>query len=130
MVRRGAFPQPPEILGDMDIEIEYVSPLARAQRQDDMQAILRMFEILSPAASIDPTVFDHIDFDGLVRHLLGVLHVPARVSQGEAAVIAKREERNEQQAAQAQQMEAMQTAEALGAAAPAMKVLQQGNQGF
>lgn len=128
MVRRGAFPQPPEILGDMDIEIEYVSPLARAQRQDDMQAILRMFEILSPAASIDPSVFDHIDFDGLVRHLLGVLHVPARVSQGEAEVIAKREERAEQQAAQAQQMEAMQTAEALGAAAPAMKVLQQGNQ--
>ena len=130
MVRRNAFPPPPDILADMDIEVEYVSPLARAQRQTDLQAILRMFEILSPAASIDPTVFDHIDMDGMVRHLLNVLHVPARVSEGEAGVMQKRSERAEQQQAQAQQMEAMQTAEALGAAAPAMKVLQQGNQGF
>ena len=130
MVRRNAFPPPPDILADMDIEVEYVSPLARAQRQTDLQAILRMFEILSPAASIDPTVFDHIDMDGMVRHLLSVLHVPARVSEGEAGVMQKRSERAEQQQAQAQQMEAMQTAEALGAAAPAMKVLQQGNQDF
>lgn len=128
MVRQNKFPAPPPAIADMDIEIEYVSPLARAQRQNDLQAIMRMFEIMSPAASIDPSVFDHVDFDGLVRHLLGVLHVPARVSQGEAQVMAKREQRAEAEQAQMQQMEALQTAEAMGAAAPAMKVLQQGNQ--
>jgi hypothetical protein len=128
MVRQNRFPAPPPAIADMDIEIEYVSPLARAQRQNDLQAIMRMFEIMSPAASIDPSVFDHVDFDGLVRHLLGVLHVPARVSQGEAQVMAKREQRAEAEQAQMQQMEALQTAEAMGAAAPAMKVLQQGNQ--
>lgn len=128
MVRQNRFPAPPPAIADMDIEIEYVSPLARAQRQNDLQAIMRMFEIMSPAASIDPSVFDHVDFDGLVRHLLGVLHVPARVSQGEAQVMAKREQRAEAEQAQMQQMEAMQTAEAMGAAAPAIKVLQQGNQ--
>jgi len=128
MVRQNRFPAPPPAIADMDIEIEYVSPLARAQRQNDLQAIMRMFEIMSPAASIDPSVFDHVDFDGLVRHLLGVLHVPARVSQGEAEVMAKREQRAEAEQAQMQQMEALQTAEAMGAAAPAMKVLQQGNQ--
>tara|TARA_R110000772_G_scaffold50490_1_gene116008 strand:- start:225 stop:1847 length:1623 start_codon:yes stop_codon:yes gene_type:complete len=130
MVRKNKLPMPPEILGETRIDIEYVSPLARAQRQSDLQSVMRMFEVLSPAASIDPTVFDHIDMDGMVRHLLNVLHVPARVSQGEAQVMLKREERSNQQQQAQQQQEAMQTAQAMGAAAPAMKVLQQGNQEF
>jgi hypothetical protein len=55
--RQNKLPAAPEFLNDRDLDIEYVSPLAKAQRQSDVQGIVRLFELLSPLAGIDPTVF-------------------------------------------------------------------------
>lgn len=88
---------------------------------------MRLFELMSPLASIDPGVFDHLDTDGLVRYMLRTLSIPASVTKGVDDVASARSSRQEQEAAQADMMEATQTAEALGAVAPAIKVLQGGN---
>lgn len=124
--RQNKLPAAPEFLNDRDLDIEYVSPLAKAQRQSDVQGIVRLFELLSPLAGIDPTVFDHLDTDGLVRYMLHTLSIPARVTKGEGEIMRERSQRQEQAAMQQELNEATQTAEALGAVAPAIKVLQQG----
>ena len=124
--RQNRLPAAPEFLNDRDLDIEYVSPLAKAQRQSDVQGIMRLFELLSPLAGIDPGVFDHLDTDGLVRYMLHTLSIPARVTKGEGEIMRERSQRQEQAAMQQQMNEATQTAEALGAVAPAIKVLQQG----
>lgn len=124
--RQNKLPAAPEFLNDRDLDIEYVSPLAKAQRQSDVQGIVRLFELLSPLAGIDPTVFDHLDTDGLVRYMLHTLSIPARVTKGEGEIMRERSQRQEQAQVQQELNEATQTAEALGSVAPAIKVLQQG----
>ena len=126
LARANKFPEAPESLmeGAGNIDIEYVSPLAKAQRQSDISGIMRMFEILSPLASINAGIFDHFDFDGLIRHVLKALSIPASITRGEFEVAQEREDR----AAQEQQMQEMQqiqqVSESMGAAAPMAKVLQ------
>ena len=39
------FAQAPEFLSGQDIEIEYVSPLAKAQKSTELQSIMRAIEI-------------------------------------------------------------------------------------
>ena len=49
---------------DRNIEIEYVSPLAKAQRQGDIQALTRLLELMMPLTA-DPSIMDYIDTDGV-----------------------------------------------------------------
>ena len=125
--RQNAFPEPPEEMDGMTVDIEYVSPLAKAQRSGDVQSVLRMFELLMPLTQVDQAVLDYMDTDGMVKHLIKVLGVPASTVRGEQEVYQKRVERQQQQA-QAQQMaQAQQIAETAGAAAPMAKALNVGN---
>ena len=118
LARQEAFLPPPEMLQTDDIDIEYVSPLAKAQRAGDIQSVLRMFELLGPMGQLDPGVFDHMDTNGMVKHIIKVLGVPASVVRGEQEIFEIRENRAEQQAAQQQMAETQQMAEAAGNAAP------------
>tara|TARA_R100000995_G_scaffold30176_3_gene13436 strand:- start:17447 stop:19063 length:1617 start_codon:yes stop_codon:yes gene_type:complete len=122
--RNNQFAEPPMMLEGGDVDVEYVSPLAKAQRQSDIQSVMQMFELLSPLASINAGIFDHFDFDGLIRHILKTLAIPATVTKGEGQVAEDRENQAMQQQ-QAQEMaEVTQISEAMGSAAPMAKVLQ------
>jgi len=48
MLRADTLAVPPEILQGMDIDIEYVSPLARAQKSSSVNGVMRALEILMP----------------------------------------------------------------------------------
>ena len=124
LLRNETFPEAPAVLSDMDIDIEYVSPLAKAQRQSDISGIMRMFEILSPLASINAGIFDHFDFDGLIRHILKALAIPATVTKGQFEVAQDRENRAIQEQQMQEMQQVQQVAESMGAAAPMAKVLQ------
>jgi CO dehydrogenase nickel-insertion accessory protein CooC1 len=88
---------------------------------------MRMLEMLMPLTQIDQGVVDYLDTDGMVKHLIKVLGVPATTVRGEQEVYQKRVERQQQQA-QAQEMaQTTQVAEAAGAAAPMVKALNVGN---
>jgi len=121
LARQKQFVPAPEILRQDQIDIEYVSPLARAQRSGDVQSILQMIEFLMPLMNLDPSVIDYLDMDGLANHIIKVTNTPAAVVRGQGQVANVREERAAQQAQQAQMQMAMQTAEAAGQAAPAIK---------
>ena len=121
--RQRQFPEPPDIIQGRSFDIEYVSPMAKAQRQTDVQSIMRLFELLAPIASVDAGVFDHLDVDGLVRHMLKTLSIPASVTKGEGEVSLARDERAAQEEMMMQMQQAQQTAQSLGAVAPAIKAI-------
>jgi hypothetical protein len=100
LLRNGFLPPAPEQLQGQDIEIEYVSPLAKAQKLTDLQSMLRGFEVMMQVAEIAP-VMDYLDTDRLVKYLVEVTGIPARVIRSDEEVAQMR--RQQQQAAQAQQ---------------------------
>ena len=98
---------PPEILQGRDIDIEYVSPLAKVQKSTSLNSTMKALEILLPLSQSLP-VGDHLDADGLVRHVTDSLGVPKSVLRTNAEVSEIREQR---QAAQQEQLERQQEQE-------------------
>ncbi len=122
LLRKNLFRPAPDFLSGQDIEIEYVSPLAKAQKSAELQSIMRGIEILGSLSNVAP-VFDHVNMDKLVKHLMDVVGVPQKVLKTQNEVQAKREQDEQQQAQQQQMAQMQQVAESAGAAAPMAKAL-------
>ena len=118
LARDQKFMPAPEMIRTADVEIEYVSPLAKAQRQVDVTSLTQMLELMGPIGQINPQVFDYVDFDGVAKHLIKTLSIPATIIKGDDDVARTRQERAAQQQQAMQQQQLAQQAEALGAAAP------------
>lgn len=105
--RAGMLPPMPQELIDMggEFEIEYVSPLNRAQRAEEGVAILRTFESVAPLAQVDPTVMDVFNMPESARILAEINGVPAKMLRSKDEVAGITEERRMQQEA-AQLLEA------------------------
>ena len=123
LARQKAFRPAPDSMMGQNIEIEYVSPLAKAQRQGDIQSMTRLLELMTPLSQLDPGIMDYVDSDGISKHLIKILGVPATAIRGDREVAMIRAQRQEQQAQAAEQAELMQSAEAAGNAAPALRAL-------
>lgn len=98
MVRAGAFPPSPPVMQDLlKLRVEYVSPLARAQKSSEGTAILRAVEALSPLAQLDPTIMDNIDADAYARAILDAFGAPTRILRDPQSVEELRASRGQQQ---------------------------------
>jgi hypothetical protein len=115
-------PPAPEFLSGRDIEIEYVSPLAKAQKSSELQSIMRAIEILGSLANISP-VFDYVNFDNLVKHLADIVGMPQKLLKSQNQVNAEREQAAAQAAEQQQMAQMQQVAQAGGDIAPLAKAL-------
>ena len=122
ILRKNLFRPAPEFLSGKDIEIEYVSPLAKAQKSTELQSIMRGIEILGSLANVAP-VFDHVNMDKLVKHLMDVVGVPQKVLKTDSEVQAERQAAQQQQEQMQQMQQLQQVAEAAGSAAPMAKAL-------
>tara|TARA_R100000329_G_scaffold33242_2_gene30896 strand:- start:7562 stop:9148 length:1587 start_codon:yes stop_codon:yes gene_type:complete len=96
MLRSEMLQQAPEVLQGRDVDIEYVSPLARAQKSSSLNNTMKALEILLPLSQQLP-VGDHVDPDGLVRHVTDALGVPKSVLNSDAQIQQQREQRAMQQ---------------------------------
>jgi hypothetical protein len=122
LLRREQFTPAPEFLSDQDIEIEYVSPLAKAQKSSELSSITRAIEILGSLANVAP-VFDYINFDALVKHVANIVGVPQKILKPQSQVNAEREEQAAQAEQQQQMAQMQQVAQAGGDIAPLAKAL-------
>ena len=122
LLRNNQFAQAPDFLSGQDIEIEYVSPLAKAQKGTELSSITRAIEILGSLANVAP-VFDYINFDALVKHVADLVGVPQKVLKLQSQVNAEREQAAQQQEQMAQMQQLQQVAKAGGDIAPLAKVL-------
>lgn len=91
MSRKGMFPPVPESLSKMELKIVYDSPLARAQRNQDVQAIDDMTGYLERAAAINPGVIDNFDFDAMARERAQIKGLSHTSMLSEDDVLAGRE---------------------------------------
>ena len=122
LLRNDMLPPAPEFLSGRDIEIEYVSPLAKAQKSSELQSIMRAIEILGSMQNIAP-VFDYVNFDNLVKHLADIVGMPQKLLKSQNQVNAEREQAAAQAAEQQQMAQMQQVAQAGGDIAPLAKAL-------
>ena len=122
ILRKNLFMPVPEFLQGRDVEIEYVSPLAKAQKSTELQSIMRAIEILGSLSNVAP-VFDHINMDKLVRHLADIVGVPQKILKPQNQLNAERQQAEAQQEQMQQMQQLQQVAEAGGKIAPLAKAL-------
>ncbi|MCR9245514.1 MAG: portal protein [bacterium] len=106
----GLLPPPPESLPD-DIDIEFNSPLARKQRQAEVDAIVRTFTIGGEMAQGFGDVLDNLNADGAIRRIAEIEGMPIEALEPMAKVHELRTERQEVQRRQAQAAAAQQSVE-------------------
>ncbi len=104
LARAGALPPMPDALIESggEVQIEYVSPLNRAQRAEEGVAILNTLQALAPLAQIDPRVMMIFDPEQTARELADINGVPAKVLRTPDQL--KEMEDGQAEAAQAQQL--------------------------
>ena len=103
--RAGALGEAPASLINREFHVRYLSPLARAQKLEDVTAIERLNNNIGQIVAIDQTIVDNIDFDEQARVLAEALGVPVKTMRKKVDVDTLRQKRNE--AMQEQQQQAM-----------------------
>lgn len=112
----GVLPPPPKILHGENLRIDYISPLAKAQRQAQSQGIIQTVDFIGTVMKVDPQVVDNFDMDGSCKDFADSSGFPNKRVRSPEQVQEIREGRAKaQQAAEAAQM-----AQGAVAAAPAL----------
>ena len=97
--RRSLAPAPAGIK-DMSIDIEYVSPLAVAQKAAEGDNFLRMIQLLNPLVQANPALLQKLNGDAVVEFAQRIYHVPVELLYTDAQMAQMR-----QAQAQAQQQQ-------------------------
>lgn len=118
LAHAGMLPEMPQELLDLggEVEIDYVSPLSRAQRAEDGVAIMRTFEAIAPMAQIDPRVLKAYDWVKAAREFGEINGMPSKLARSDDEIA-------EMDEAEAQQAQAAQLLQAAPVAAQTAKTL-------
>jgi len=127
MLRQGLFLPAPEMLQQQELKIEYVSPMALAQRSQELQSLMRGLEIFGSMSQTLP-VMDYIDDNGMVKQIIEILGIPATVIKSDQEVEQVRAERAQAEQAAMEQQQMLAETQAAKQAAPLAKVIQDGSQ--
>ena len=120
LLRQGRFGRVPEELADQDVRVEYVSPVARAQKDGDAQAIVELFTIGANLAQVDPSVLDNLDSDEAMRLIAKAKDAPLSVLRSPEVVLERREAAAKVAQEQAQLQQAVEGAGAISKVLPAI----------
>ncbi|MFJ3117830.1 portal protein [Pseudomonas protegens] len=109
-------PEPPEDMQGVDVEADYISILAQAQKAQAVTSLERFASFAGNLAGVFPEITDKVNSDQLLDEYGDAIGVVPTVVRGDDEVDAIREQRNQQ--AQAQQM-----AQQMGQAVQGAKLL-------
>lgn len=103
MLDGGYFKPRPQSLGDFGIRlrVNYVSPLARAQKSADGLAVINSLQSVGALAQLDPEVIDNIDPDGAAKAIFEANGMPPSATRSPDEIADIREQRAQAQQAQA-----------------------------
>lgn len=97
--RQGRLPEPPdEIIDDPSYEIDYLSVLAKAQRNPELNSMQNALQMVAGMASFAPDVIDKIDADKGVDAIWGITGAPVQMLRDDEEVQAIRDNRAEKAA--------------------------------
>lgn len=100
LLRGGYLDPPPTVLADQQLVVEYISPLARAQKLYEQKTINRTFADISPYGTIDERVWDNFNFDAIARFTADINGFPEhllRTTDERDAIRAARAEQIQQE---------------------------------
>lgn len=101
--RKGQLPKDPPIeLKELDLEVQFSSMIARAQRASEADNIQRVVQVMAPFVETQPEVLDNINGDGLLKYVGNLFNVPQEMFRSDKEVKQTREQRAQ---AQQQQMQ-------------------------
>jgi len=121
MLRREMFLPVPEQLEGRDLDVQYLSPIATAQRTSQAQNILRGLETMSAFFQVDPQATDNIDSDAAVQIVARSFNWPQDLIKNQDEVEAARQARAQAAQEQIQQEEAAQQADNVSKLAPVLQ---------
>ena len=107
-MRQGVIPPPPEELIGAGLEVQYQSPLARAQRMEEISSMEIFEQYIATNAQVFPDLLDIYDYDAAGRARAALLDIPADVIRSEQDVAQIRRDEQEEQERQEAMMMAMQ----------------------
>lgn len=97
-------PPPPPNLQGKDLKVEYLSPIAQAQKFSELDSITRSLQMASFIAQFDPNVMDNFKTDDVVRYAsIDVNNMPQALLRTTEEMVVRR---NQAQQRQQQAMEA------------------------
>lgn len=99
LFRAGVFPEVPALLDGEDLKIEYISPLAQAQKAVGTDGITRLLGLMTGIAQINPEALDVVDWDALATTYADLINISPTIINNEDEVDAIREIRATQRAA-------------------------------
>mgnify|MGYP003649314081 FL=1 len=123
MLRNNLFPEAPEILLNQEVDVEYVSPMALAQRGEELNSIVKGLELFGNISQLAPVALDYIDPPGLIKNLIKILGLPATMIRSDEEVQQIAEEKAEAQNQQAMMQQQMAESEMARNVAPAVQAV-------
>lgn len=109
MARNKKFDPAPEAIQGLDLEVKYVSQIARAQITSDADDLVRVVSLIEPLAAAKPGMLDNFDEDAIVRDIANKFNLPSEYIRETDAVKAirtgRRKARQQEEAANAQNPE-------------------------
>lgn len=124
LYRNGYLPEPPQILQGQDLDVVYLSPLAKVQRESEMVSLTSFLNTTAGIAAVKPGVLDKIDEDKTIDIIARIKGVSPEIIRSQKEVEDMRMKRAEAQAAQAKLMAGQQMADMVKTGAEAQKTMQ------
>jgi hypothetical protein len=122
MARRGLLPPRPKSMHGVPIEIQYISPLALAQRAAKTAGMERWLNVIGGIAKAGkPEIWDNVDEDEFAQEYASDMTVPRRIRRDKKQRDALRKQRAQAQAQQQMAAHAAAAAPALNQASSAAK---------
>lgn len=110
---QGEIPFPPVSVQGQDLDIVYISPLARAQRESEVYSLQSFMQDVGMVATAIPDVIDKLSGDEMIDQIARIRGVNPEIIKSDSEVQAIRKARAEAQAAQQQAMAMAQGAQTL-----------------
>lgn len=120
MMDEGMFDEAPAELSGKQLEIQYTSQIAKAQKVSEADTFPRFLGIIAPMVQIKPEMLDNMDSDALYRYYAGLLNLPEQITLDPAKVRQLREGRAQQQQAMMANAQEQHDAEVSSKVAPNM----------
>lgn len=125
MLRRDMFGEIPRELRGRKIDVQYSSMIARTQRINEGQNILRFIQSVVPFIQLDPKIGDLLNGDQMALHLARVYSLPQEGIRDQREVRQIREARDQAQQESLAKQEQARQADIMSKTGPAVAQLQQ-----
>lgn len=128
-LRHNLFPPMPEEINPEDLEVEFTSLLAQAQKEVAQPGIDKTLAFAGNIAGLNPEALDNIDFDQALRITADTMGAPEKMLRSEDDVAKIRQQRAEAQAQQAEMQQAAAMTDNAQKGAAAARLLSEVNTG-